>query len=236
VLVHGGGFVIGSRGMKPMRYLATRLCEAGLAVATFDYRRLFRGGNLERSVDDVQVMLRWWAAQSARFDLDPTRVTTAGLSAGATLMLLATAGEPPIPLSHVISVFALYDLSGIRGVVPRILGRALVGRRNPEEWQRRSPLRAPFCSAPLTMLHGTADKLTPIQQAYDYAALRREAGLSTTLHVYDGARHGFFNDDRKPVADKAFADLLEAAWARSGQVAGQAALVGHQTRRTAHTL
>ena len=48
IIVHGGGFVIGSRRMKPVRYLATRLCAAGYAAAALDYRMIFRGGRLER--------------------------------------------------------------------------------------------------------------------------------------------------------------------------------------------
>ena len=38
VLVHGGGFVLGSRQMKPMRYLAAQARRGRLSVFAFDYR------------------------------------------------------------------------------------------------------------------------------------------------------------------------------------------------------
>ena len=53
VLVHGGGFLIGSRQMKPIRYLSTHLTQAGFAVAAVDYRLVGRGGRLHRAVEDV---------------------------------------------------------------------------------------------------------------------------------------------------------------------------------------
>ena len=209
VLVHGGGFVIGSRRMKAMRYLSTRLCNAGFAVATFDYRLLYRGGDLTTAVADVREMLRWWHGQSERFALDNGRISVGGLSAGATLTLLATA-EPPLPLHRVVSVFALYDLSGIRGRLPRLMARKLTGSREPAEWQQRSPSHREMGATPLVMLHGTADDLTPLADAHAYRARRQAAGLPTQLHIYEGAPHGFFNDARKPVADQAFQDLLAA--------------------------
>jgi len=42
--VHGGGFTVGSRAMKPMRLLATACRRAGWASLTFDYRLVPRGG------------------------------------------------------------------------------------------------------------------------------------------------------------------------------------------------
>jgi acetyl esterase/lipase len=209
VLVHGGGFVIGSRSMKPVRYLATRLAQAGLASVSFDYRMLFRGGRLDDTVEDVRAAMTWWAESTDRFDLDPTRVSTVGLSAGATAMLLATA-PPPIPLHRVVSVFGIYDFATLRGRIPRLLARLLTGSVDPAEWTRRSPVGRSPCPAPLTLLHGDADALTPVAQARAFAARRRALGLPTELHVYPGAPHGFFNDARAPIAERAFADLVAA--------------------------
>lgn len=211
VLVHGGGFVIGSRSMKPMRFLATRLCQAGYAVATFDYRLLLRGGrDLADPVDDVRAMLRWWGAAAGRFSLDPARIAAAGLSAGGTLLLLACSGQPPIPLAAVVSVFALYDLAGLRGRLTDLLGRLACGTSDRAEWSRRSPAGQPHCAAPMTLLHGTADGLTPVAQALRYAAARTALGLPTRVHLYEGAPHGFFNDAGDPVCGRALSDVIAA--------------------------
>jgi acetyl esterase/lipase len=193
-----------------MRFLATRLCEAGYAVATFDYRMIFRGGRLDESVDDVRAMFTWWGAQAERFRLDPARVSAMGLSAGATALLLATSPRAPLPLHHVISVFAIYDLGSLGGRLPRTLARLLTRTRDTAEWTRRSPIALPPCPHPLTLLHGTADGLTHHSQAIRYQAERDRLGLETRLHMYEGAPHGFFNDATAPVATEALGHVLAA--------------------------
>lgn len=218
VLVHGGGFLIGSRGMKPMRFLATQLCEAGYAVATFDYRMIFRGGRLPEAVGDVRAMLAWWGEQVDRFNLDRSRISAMGLSAGATALLLATSPAPPLALQHVISVFAIYDLGLLGGRLPRILARLLTRSRDGAEWTRRSPISLPPCPRPLTMLHGTADGLTHYSQAELFLAERERLGLKTRLHIYEGAPHGFFNDATSAVATQAMGDVLAALEANKVRV------------------
>ena len=94
IIVHGGAFVIGSRTMKPVRYQATRLVEAGFAVAAIDYRLVFRGGRLTEAGDDVRAAQRWWAAQRTRWSLDDHRTAMLGVSAGAALLWLAAASTP----------------------------------------------------------------------------------------------------------------------------------------------
>ncbi|MBK6812061.1 MAG: alpha/beta hydrolase fold domain-containing protein [Sandaracinaceae bacterium] len=64
VLVHGGGFVIGSRRMKAMRFLSSRLVAAGLTVASVDYRLIFRGGGLTEALDDVSAGIDFWRSRA----------------------------------------------------------------------------------------------------------------------------------------------------------------------------
>ena len=205
LIVHGGAFVIGSRSMKPARYLAGVLREAGLAVSSCDYRTLPRG-RLASARRDVEQSLEWWCDQEARFGV--TRQSLVGLSAGGALTLLCAA-TPPRPLDRVVAAFALYDLGAIRGRLPALLGRALVGG-DRAAWSAASPLESPLPQAPLTILHGGRDRLTPLAQAEAYAARRDAAGLETVLKAYPEAPHGFFNDAAAPTARRATADLLEA--------------------------
>lgn len=208
VLVHGGAFAIGSKTMKPVRTLATELVEAGFAVAAIDYRLLLRGGKIDGCEDDVRAALGWWGQQSERFGLDPRSTYLVGLSAGATLSILAS-HAPPIPLKRVVSIFALYDLGALGGRLPALLGKLLVGGPRGG-WTAASPCSRPVSEAPLTILHGDADSLTPVDQARDYARRRDELGLETELFVYPGADHGFFNDAESEVARTATRDLLGA--------------------------
>ncbi len=205
VWVHGGGFTVGSRRMKPMRYLATACRRAGFAVMTFDYRLLFRGGRLTEAVDDVVTAVDWWHAQAERFQLDPQRVAIGGLSAGGCLMLLA---GPRLAdkVQASVSVFALYDIGGMDRGVARVLGRLVAG---PDRAQRtaRSPLGCAPIDHPMLIMHGEADALVPVAEARQYAADRQAAGLPTKVEIYPGERHAFFNVPEAPIAARAAGEI-----------------------------
>ncbi len=186
LLVHGGGFVIGHRRMKPMRLIASHLVAAGHAVAVFDYRLLGRGTDLHAAVDDVVAAGAWFAGQATRFKLDLERFGSCGLSAGGALMLLAAPHMPQ--LQSMVSVFGLYDFADMQGV-GRAFSRLAAGRR-PHELSPKNQ-QVPV---PLTLLHGTADTLVGYRQAEALLAQRQAAGLPTRLRPFEGARHAFMNE------------------------------------------
>ena len=191
LLVHGGGFVVGSRSMKPMRFLAARLVAAGIAVFSIDYRLIFRGGRVHEATDDVLAALHFWRARVSRYDLDPDRISIVGLSAGATLAYLAASRSPSI--HRLVSVFGLYELDHLRGPLATLLPRVLFRTTDRATWHAQSPRGVAQPSAPTLLLHGTADGLVPVEQARRLAMHRDSLGLFTKLTIYDGAPHGFFN-------------------------------------------
>ena len=189
VLVHGGGFVIGSRRMKPMRFLAERLAAAGLAVCAIDYRLIFRGGRLAEATDDVRAALAWWTARTVALGLDPHAITVVGLSAGGALALLAAAGSD---VAAVVACFGLYEIDHLRGPAA-LLPRLLFATRDRAAWRARSPRFAPQPAVPTLLLHGDDDGLVPVDQARRLAAHREALGLPTRLVIYPETPHGFFN-------------------------------------------
>ncbi|MBA3462905.1 MAG: alpha/beta hydrolase [Deltaproteobacteria bacterium] len=189
VIVHGGGWVIGSRAMKPVRFLASRLAAADLAVCAIDYRMMFRGGRLTEATTDVALAVAWWKNRTTALGLDPGGITLLGLSAGASLSMLAAAGGSDV--RALACCFGLYELDALPGVFARLL----VGAGDRQTWQARSPRAVAQPAVPTLLLHGSADRLVPAVQAQRLAAHRSSLGLPTRLVIYDGAPHGFF---RKP--------------------------------------
>ncbi len=193
LLVHGGGFTLGSRTMVPMRFLASRLVRAGIAVACTDYRLIFRGGRLDEALDDVRAALGHFRAHGERrHGLDPARLGMVGLSAGGTLAMLAAGSEP---VHRLACAFGLYELDHLEGGLAAIVPRLLFRSGDRTLWHARSPRHAPQPSAPTLLLHGTADGLVPASQAEALAAHRRSLGLPTSVVLYPGAPHGFFQRD-----------------------------------------
>ncbi len=194
VLVHGGGFVIGSRRMLPIRYLASRLVTAGVGVCAVDYRMIFRGGRLDEALDDVRAAFSFWTGLAGRYDLDPGRASLVGLSAGATLAML-TAAREELAVHRLVSVFGLYELQHLRGPLASVVPRLLFRTADRERWSERSPRGSAQTSIPTLLLHGTADGLVPVDHARRLAAHREALGLPTKLVIYPGAPHGFFNTE-----------------------------------------
>ncbi len=194
VLVHGGGFLVGARDMKPMRVVASRLVEAGVTVASVDYRMIFRGGRLDEALADVALALEHWRAHAAERALDPEGVDVIGFSAGASLAMLA-AGLPGSGVRRLASAFGLYEFDTLGGRLGRLLPRLLLRTGDRDVWAMRSPARAAPPRVPTLLLHGTADAIVPFAQAERLAASREARSFPTTLSVYEGAPHAFFNTE-----------------------------------------
>ena len=207
VIVHGGGFLIGSRRMKPVLFLATRLVEAGFLVATFDYRLIFRGGRLDEALEDVAAMLDWWRGPCAeRFGHDADRISLLGMSAGATLTSLHAGVDPG--LHRVVTCFGLQDFAWMGGPGARLVRRLLLRSGDPAAWRARSPVERCMTETPVMILHGAADGFVDPTHSKRLAAAREARGLPTQLALYDGAPHGFFMESDQPAAVQATEDIL----------------------------
>ena len=193
MLIHGGGFLLGSRSMKPMRYLTSHLLAQGYAVCSIDYRLIFRGGRLEEAQQDARDAWRWWCKKSEEWSLDPEKRSILGLSAGATLAYLTAVAPGQSSPQRLVCGFGLYNFASMNGSMGRLLPRLLT--RSPDEhiWQSYSPLNAPHPDCPTLLLHGDADQITAKEQSLDLATRRRELGLKTNTRIYPHAPHGFFN-------------------------------------------
>jgi acetyl esterase/lipase len=224
VIVHGGAFTIGSRTMKPVLYLTRRLLDAGHTVMTFDYRLILRGGRIEEQVDDVTQALLFWMDQRKRFDLEPSRRAIVGLSAGATLALLAIERLPPRAYSRFVAAYGVYDFTTLSGPLSEVSNRLLFRTDDIAKKARWSPLHVSTSHTPMTLLHGTRDGIVPFEQAERFYFARKAANLPVELRRYEGAEHAFFNEAGAPETISATRHLLEAL--RVGSIDGSKVRAG----------
>lgn len=190
LIVHGGGFLGGSRDMSSVAVLATDLVRRGFVVVSIDYclARPFSVG-LAEQVDDVRAALEWWMSEATRQGGDPARTALIGLSAGGGLALLASEAAG---FSHFVGIYGAYDLRLLPA--PRVTASFLTRKTRRSEHLRMSPLLRGRFEQPALLVHGTADPLAPQEHSLRLMELRQQEGLPTQAHWIPGAVHGYLQD------------------------------------------
>jgi acetyl esterase/lipase len=212
VFLHGGGWRAGSRHAAGPAYRGAdptpfeRMAQAGIAVASVDYR-LSGEAVWPAQLHDAKAAVRWLRSRAGELGVDVDRIAAWGESAGGHLAeLLGLVGDPALegevgvtgPSSAVSAVAAWYAPSDVAavatdlGVDPAdpttrealLLGAAAV--EVPERAAQASPVNHVSPAAPpFLLLHGRADQLIPVAQSERLAALLPDV----QLHTYDGADH-----------------------------------------------
>jgi acetyl esterase/lipase len=199
VFAHGGGWVQGDKGFRP---LFPTLCDAGVAVVDVQYR-LAPGAQFPVPVRDVVAALTWVRANAGEYAIDPARGAVAGYSAGAHLAALVAlapdvpAFQPDVRPDQPVAVDAFVGFSGIYDLaapdsMESSLVQAFVGAGEPEStYEAASPVDYTDPADPPTMLlHGTEDAVVPYRSATRLRDSLREAGVPVDVFTADGAGHG----------------------------------------------
>ena len=98
LLIHGGGFVSGSRTDADIVAAARHLAQAGYVAFAIDYRLVDLtqpGPAWPAPLDDVQRAVRWVRAHAPTYGVDPERIGAYGISAGAGLAAHLGVRESP---------------------------------------------------------------------------------------------------------------------------------------------
>jgi acetyl esterase/lipase len=94
IWMHGGGWTGGDRTEANTSEAVLHEVSNGDAVASIDYHLVHDGGTFPVPIQDAKRAVRYFKANAARWNLDPSKVLLAGLSAGAYNAALATVSGP----------------------------------------------------------------------------------------------------------------------------------------------
>jgi acetyl esterase/lipase len=196
IFIHGGGWRGGTSKQfwRHAARLASHLGWPGICV-TYRFAPEHR---FPAQLEDVRDALRWFRTQAAEYGVDPERIGTVGGSAGGHLAALLGTTEDvrdgiSAKVQAVVACNGVFDLEthltqSATGAVQGLTGG------DPEVARDASPVtHVDVSSAPMLLLHGTADVTVPFDQAERMRRRLQEAGVRAELRPAKGAAHGYFN-------------------------------------------
>jgi acetyl esterase/lipase len=221
VYIHGGGWMFGDRRFLPEtlrpNQLFDAILEAGLSVATVDYRHALEA-RFPAQLHDVKAAVRYLRSHSGELVISTERICVMGESAGGHLAALVglTAHRADLegnlgvvgPGSTVDAVVDWYGPANMENMPRQTLPPEIAAKLPPElvtppedqllaglDEQSKadaSPITHVTAAAPpFLLVHGTADWLVPYQQSRSLATALEAAGASVRLVPVDGAEHIF---------------------------------------------
>ncbi|TCU74928.1 acetyl esterase [Bradyrhizobium sp. R2.2-H] len=206
VFFHGGGWVIGDLDSHDVvcRQLAA---EGALIVISVDYR-LAPEHKFPAAAEDAIAATKWIAANARELDIDASRLSIGGDSAGGNLAAVVAlaardAGGPA--LAGQVLIYPATDFAMTHGshsepetsvllthsVIRWFRDHYLNGAADIHDW-RASPARAQNLAGlpPAYVLTAGADPLR--DEGDEYAERLRQAGVPVTYKHFPGQFHGFF--------------------------------------------
>jgi acetyl esterase len=228
VFFHGSGFVLCSLDTHDgmCRNLSA---GAGCVVVSVDYR-LAPEHKFPAPLDDCLFATRWAAQHAAELSADGDRIALGGDSAGgnlaaATALRLRDEGGPVLRGQLLIYPVTDYHMPGTPSYRENAEGYGLTRDTMIWFWDHyladaadaanpyASPLRAATVARLPPALVVTAEFDPLRDEAEDYAARLRAAGVPARTSRWDGMNHGFFS--WVGVVDKSGAAMAEScAWLR----------------------
>ena len=196
VLLHGGFW-------KPqwtrdlMDPIAVDLHSRGHAVWNIEYRRVGSGGGYPETLFDVAAAMDHLAQLAPEHNLDLSRVTVFGHSAGGHLALWAASrsrlapgepgADPLITPTRVVGLSAVTDLvAAARAELGDGAVQGFMGGAPGDAWRVASPIELLPIGVPTVLIHGDDDEIVPVAQSVAYAGAASNGGTAELVRFPGG--------------------------------------------------
>ena len=221
IYIHGGGNTGGTKNAlyNKSPLILKELTEAGIAVATIDYRVFGQGEELgfHHLFQDCKDALRFLAKNADRFGIDPNKFVTWGTSAGGSKALITALtesdflpGEVSGPQTEHTVIGAISFFGATTYVVPELWQKRL--ERFPSRSQSKAEMmlkpsdgmspeeikklisadqHLKSDSPPILLVHGDTDPVVPIELSKHLQKVAKERNLDVKLVEVKNAGHGF---------------------------------------------
>jgi acetyl esterase/lipase len=189
VIALHGGFWRAENDLAHLGHLCRALAEAGLVVASLEYRRLgMPGVGAREIVADVRAGVAWWQRVAPSLPVRGEPPAVLGHSAGGQLALWV-AKE-----SEVRGVVALAPICDLRrgqalGLNHGVIDRLLADLPPETAYRLACPIERLPVGARQILIHGDDDRAVPVAMSESYTERARALGDDVTLHVLTGTGH-----------------------------------------------
>jgi len=208
LIIHGGGWRSGNR-MQHIP-LAQHLAAAGYASFTVEYR-LSTEALYPAAVYDLKAAIRWMRANAVKFNIDTSKISVLGFSAGGELAAFvgATSNDRKYEdancnAGYSSNVQAVVDIDGTLSFVHRESGEGDDSRsisagtywfgyaknENPALWLDASPLtHVNKNTAPFLFINSSLDRMHAGRD--DFRKVLDEKKIYSEVHTFDKSPHSF---------------------------------------------
>ena len=209
VFFFGGSWVNG----KPAQFhqQARDLADLGMVAFAANYRVKKRNQTTPfESVRDAKSAVRWIREHAAELGVDPERIVASGGSAGGHLAVCTALIEGEEDEGENLAISSVPDavvaFNPVLDTTAKGFGLKSVGEDRQFDISPCHQVRPGI--PPTLVLHGTADRIVPFENAERFTRLMHEAGNRCDLDAYEGQDHAFFNhrNYRKKIKDPAIYD------------------------------
>jgi len=222
VWIHGGAWIFGARSQPPGDWdpnlVFQSAIDAGLAVATIDYRHS-REAPFPAQLHDSKAAVRYLRTFAPQLGIDADHIAVWGESAGGHLAaLVALVNDPDLegdigatgvssdvraavcfyPITNAATLPPTSDLPVNATQPPTPTEIMLEGSPWPYEegLRRMSPLSYVRSDAPpMLLIHGEADRLVPVSQSQQLAQALKQVNADVHLITVPGLHHVFYAGD-----------------------------------------
>lgn len=213
VLVPGGSWLSAQR--QPLAPLAAHLAAEGSTVVSLTYGTGSDGVFYPRPVAQVACGAAFAVAQRPS-GATAGPVVLVGHSAGAVLVALAALDPPdpdpgcehqPVTPDAVVGLAGPYDVTAFPAIARWFFGTS--PGEDPQAWQAGSPLShaGQRPEVPVLLLHGTLDRVVPVQASEDFAQALQDGGHEVRVETLADADH--LDVYRVPFAGDLLADWVD---------------------------
>lgn len=208
IIIHGGGWRSGSRTQHYP--LAQKLASLGYVCFTPEYR-LSTEALYPAAVYDIKAAIKWVKENAGKYNIDTTRITALGFSAGGQLAALmgATNGDRDFEgkdcnSNYSADVQAVVDMDGILAFIHPESGEGDDSKKisaatswfgyskkdKPELWNKASALtHAGKHTPPTLFINSAVNRMHAGRE--DYIKILKGFNVYTEVHYFENSPHSF---------------------------------------------